>query len=307
VKAAALLAVLVLVVAGCAGGDEESTAKLPLGSRISTTAELTPGVHLFAEPAVARLDVVVDRDHLDPDRLTLQTKFLPYDVEESAEVREERGRFTVLRYAWVLRCVRIGCIPEIVESVAGEDETGRGERRSLRLPPAEILYDDPEGERRVVSRARWPEVVSASRIRHSDVPRFGFAFKISPVPLPDPDYRVRPAYLAAGLLAGALLLLALPVALVAGWARARRPQPVVVEERELTPLERALRLVEWARERQDGTERREALEALAFELDVLARPEIARSARTLAWSPPSPTPEAADELVERVRVGDAEE
>jgi len=301
-----LLFGLLLVAAGC-GGDEESAADLPLGRQIAVTADFTPSVHLFAEPVVARIDVVVDREHLDPDRLTLDPRLLPYDVDESSESREDRGRFTHLRYEWVLRCLRVGCIPEILSSAAGENETGRGERRVIRLSPAKVVYDDPDGEKRVVAQARWPEVVSASRIRQSDVPASGFVFQTSATPLPDPDYRVPPAVLGAGLLAAALALLALPAALVAGWMRRRKPVVEVVEEPELTPLERALRLVEWANTRDDGVERREALERLAFELDGLSRGDAARSARGLAWAAPSPAVDATSALVEEVRVAHGRE
>ena len=291
---------LALVLApGCAGGGEGS--ELPLGRQVSAQGSLTPTVHLFAEPVVARVDVVVDRDHLDPDRVRLKTRFLPYDIKATARRRSDRGRFTELRYEWLLRCLRVACIPEIIPSAAGEAETGRGERRTFDLPAAEVLYDDPEGETRTLTRATWPDLVSVSRIKQSDVPSFGFVFKSSVTPLPEPDYRVSPTVLGAGLLGLALLLLALPAALAIGWWRRRRPKPEVVDEEVVTPLERALRLVEWGGERKDGTERREALELLAFELDALESQELADSARRLAWARPSPSPEAAATLVADVR------
>ena len=69
----------------------------------------------------------------------------------------------------------------------------------------------------------------------------------------------------------------------------------------MTPLERALALVEWARDRENGAERREALEVLAVELEAVESPGLAESARSLAWSPVSPSPEAAAALVETTR------
>jgi hypothetical protein len=292
----------VLLAGGCAG--EEAAGELPLGRQVTAQGSLTPTVHLFAEPVVARVDVLVDRDHLDPDRLRLQTEFLPYDVKATATERTDRGRFTELRYHWLLRCLRIACIPEVLPSAAGEAETGRGERRNFNLPAAQVLYDDPEGETRTLTRATWPELVSVSRIKQSDVPSFGFVFKTSVTPLSEPDYRVSPTLLGAGLLAGAAALLALPVGLGIGWLRRRRPPPEVVEERELTPLERALALVEWARDRENGAERREALEVLAVELEAVESRVLAESARRLAWSSTSPSPESASVLVETVRETD---
>jgi hypothetical protein len=294
----AVLVTAVLLVAGC--GGEEEAADLPIGKQISARGTFTPTVHLFAEPVVARVEIVVDRDLLDSARVRPETEFLPYDVKDTATSREDRGRFTVLRYEYLLRCLRIACIPEILSSAAGEAESGRGERRAFRLPAARVLYDDPEGETRTLTRATFPELVSVSRIKQSDVPSFGFVFKTSETPLPQPDYRVSPTVLGAGMLAGALALLALPAALVVGGLRRRRPPPPA-EKPELTPLERALRLVEWAKEWEDGTERREALEVLAVELEAVERPTLAESARALAWSPVSPSPEAADRLVEEVK------
>ncbi len=291
--------VLALLAGGCAGGEE--AGELPLGRQVSAKGSLTPTVHLFAEPVVARVDLLVDRDHVDPDRVQLETNFLPYDIEATASKRRDRGRFTELRYEWQLRCLRVDCIPEILQSAAGEAETGRGERRTFNLPAAQVLYEDPDGETRTLTRALWPELVSVSRIKQSDVPAFGFVFKTSVAPLPEPDYRVSPTLVGAGLVGGALLLLALPAALAFGWWRRRRPEPVVVEEPELSALERALRLVEWAGGRENGAERREALEHLAVELEAVEITDLARSARWLAWSPASPSSEAATTLVETVR------
>jgi hypothetical protein len=291
----------VLLASGC-GGEEEAASELPLGKRVAATARLDPTVHVFAEPVKATVEVVVDSDRVDPDRVRLETELLPYDVEAERESREERGRFTVLRHEYVLRCLRIACIPEVLQSAAGEAETGRGERRTIRLPAARVLYEDDDGKTRVLQKAAWPEVVSVSRLKQSDVPRFSsFVFKVGVTPLADADYRVSPTALGIALLAGAAALLALPATLLVRWYRRRRPAPILVEEPELTPLERALRLVEWANERADGAERREALEVLAVELEADERGELARSARTLAWSADSPSAERAAVLVADVR------
>jgi hypothetical protein len=304
-RRALALGTLTLVVTGC-GADQEASRDLPAGRQIAVIASVDPTVHLFAEPVRARLEIVVDRDRLDPDRLEIEPRFLPYDVYAQSEERERRGGLEIIRQEYVLRCLRIACIPEILPSAAGEAESGRGERQTIRMRPAFVRYGDLRGKERVVARGRWPETVSVSRIKESDVPRFGFVFKTSATPLPDADFRVAPALLGGGLLAAALALLALPAALGIGWVRRRRvARPVAAPEPELTPLQRALLLVEWARDREDGAQRREALEALAGELDALDRAELARSARALAWSPPSPSPRAADELVRAVR--DAED
>jgi hypothetical protein len=292
----ALLAA-VLVSAGCAGGGDSDEAAPPRA--VTTKSSLTPSTHLFAEPVVARLDVVVDGDVLDAGQVDVETDFEPYEVLAEGVQRRDFGRLTRLRYEFTLRCLLIACIPEVLQSAAGDAETGRGERQTIRLPPATITYDDAdEGERTLT--APWPPLESVSRITGSDIPSFGFVFKTSVTPLAAPTYRISPNVLAAAFSVGALALLALPAWLVVGWARSRRPSPAV-EQPELTPLERALALVEWANGRQNGTERREALEVLAVELEVADHAALAIRARELAWSPTSPSPESATELVESVR------
>lgn len=299
-KTALVTCAAVLVLAGC--GSEEESANGPIGKKIAASATLDPTVHVFAEPVTATVEVVVDREQVDPDRVRIETAFLPYDVEGERASSEQRGRLVVMRREYVLRCLRVACIPEILQSAAGEAETGRGERRAIRLPAARVLYEGDDGKTKVLQKAAWPEVVSVSRLKQSDVPRFDqFIFKVGVTPLAEPDYRISPTVLGLALLAAALLLLALPVVLVVRWLRARRPEPVVVEEPELTPLERALRLVEWANEQSNGAERREALEVLAVELEAEARIEVARSARKLAWSADSPSVEGATSLVADVR------
>lgn len=295
----AALAALVLLAGGCARGEEP--ADFPLGRGVSARVTADPAVQLFAEPVRATIEVVVDRAYIDPARVRVEAEVLPYDVQGSAREREDRGRFTILRYRYLLRCLRIACIPEVLPSAAGEAESGRGERRSIGLPAARVLASEPEGGVRVLARAAWPELVSVSRIRQSDVPRYGYVFKTSVTPLPEPDYRIPPAALATGLLAGAAVLLALPAGLAIGWLRRRRPPPVPEEELERTPLERAVELVEWAQERADGADRRQALEVLAVELERAGYAELAGRARAVAWSPELPSPEAAALLARSAR------
>jgi hypothetical protein len=290
-----------LAVAGCGdgGGDRDGEAARAVSARTS----LTPSTHLFAEPVVARLDVVLDADAIDTDEVEVTTDFEPYEVLRERRTHEDFGRLTRLHYEVTLRCLLIACIPEVLQSAAGEAETGRGERATIRLAPARVAFDDPDSGERKVRNAPWPPLESVSRITASDVPSFGFVFKTSVVPLVEPTYRVPPAALAGGLAAAALALLALPATLVGRWARRRRPAPPQ-EAPELTPLERALALVEWANERERATERREALEVLAVELDALERGDLAGRARELAWSAGAPSPEGAETLVRSVRESD---
>ena len=302
------VAALAVVAAGCGGGGEGAAP--PPGRFVATSRSLTPNVHLFAEPVVARLDVVVDRRHVDPDRVRVRAQFLPYELIESVgQAREDFARFTRLTYEYRLRCLEHECIPTQHATELGEQESGRPERRAFRFKPARVVYDDPEsGKVRQLRRVWWPPLESTSRINESDLftpefsPQFQSQWRATVAPLPEPTYRVAPALLAAAFGAGALALLALPGTLLVRRIRSRRPPPPEPEP-ELPPLERALLLVEWTRGREDGEDRRKALELLAFELDGLGRGDEARAARLLAWSPASPSPEAADELVAEVRNG----
>jgi hypothetical protein len=65
-----------------------------------------------------------------------------------------------------------------------------------------------------------------------------------------------------------------------------------------------LLLVEWARERPDGDDRRRSLEVLADELEQTGAAALSRQATELAWSRDAPSPEAVSALVERVREED---
>ena len=49
-------------------GDSPS---LPEGRFLAANQTVTPRVHLFAEPVVARVDVIVDSERYDPDRIRL--------------------------------------------------------------------------------------------------------------------------------------------------------------------------------------------------------------------------------------------
>jgi hypothetical protein len=310
---AATAALAALAATGCGGGEE--TLALPEGRFLASRQTVSPRVHLFAEPIVARVDVIVDTDRYDADRIRLVTQFKPYEEQGDPVVkRRDSGRYTHLSYEYRLRCLVYECLEEVgggppeiqpggIPPPPGSQAGGFGERNTTRFDAARIVYDDPEKGDRTVQNVSWPDVQSVSRLNYGDVSSggvsgIGFPFEASVTPLPEASYRVSPNLLGAGLIAGALLLLALPAALT---VRALRREEEVVgdEEPELSPLEKALVLVEWARERHES-ERREALEALAVELDEQGSP-LASDARRLAWSPTPPLAHGMGELAGRVR------
>lgn len=305
------VAALALLAAGCGGDDPPA---LPEGRFLAVSKSIEPRVQLFGDTVVARIDLIVDRERYDPARIRVTPAFAPYELEgEPTRDRRDLGRFAHLRYAFTLRCVTFECL----ETVGGgppqvqpgglpstNQGGGFGERKSIRLEAARVLYDDAEKGAQLVRRVSWPELQSVSRLNFADtdVIGIGFPFEASVTPLREASYRFSPTTLGAAFVAGALALLALAAALLAGLLR-REPPPVVEEESELTPLEHALHQVETARERPEA-DRRGSLEALAAQLDE-ETPGRAADTRALAWSPVAPSSEAMDELVESVRGADA--
>ena len=300
-----LAAVSVALLAGCA--DDGDQAAPPPGRSLATSRALTPTAHLFGDFVQARLDVIVDRDDLDPDRVRANMDFLPYRIQNGVRrSREDFSHFTRLRWEATLRCITIACVPSRLQSVLGGQE-GRGERRTYRFKPARVTYEDPKTGK--VSRLRqvfWPPLDAISRLSPDEeqVPTYaslgpGGEFGATLTPVDEPSFRA-PAWLIGGaLLAAALALLALPTTLIVREVRSRRPEPQ--SEEQLSPLELALRRVERVRDLGDREEQREALEALAFELDGDGR---AARVRALAWQPEAPAAADTSALVAELRGAD---
>ena len=293
------------VLAGCA--DDGEQAAPPSGKAFATSRSLTPTAHLFGDVVHARLDVIVDRKQLDPDRVVANFDFLPYRIAGGVRrSRDDFSHFTRLSWETTLRCTTIACVPSRLASVLGGQE-GRGERRTYRFKPARVSYEDPTAdEARLLSRVAWPPLDAISRLSPDEQPIPVYAslgpggeFRSTLTPLAEPSYRAHPWLVAAGLLAAALVLLAFPATLVAREVRRRRPQPEAGPGP--TALERALLRVERACERGDVEGQREALEALAFELDGDGR---AARVRALAWRPEAPAATETTSLLAELRGDD---
>jgi hypothetical protein len=306
-------AVLVLLVAGC-GGDDSKPLIAPSKTAV-VRGELTPSVHLFAEPIVAHIDVIVNREKVDPADVRLKTDFEPYELVGGTRTsREDIGGFTHLRYSMTLRCFSQRCIPRTasgettVSQVPGLPQFLPGQQRDEKVkyefPPA-VVTVEAEPENKTLGRVVWPPLRSLSRINWDDssVVGQGFPFVATITPLPAPEYRISPTLLGIALLGGALALLALPVWLLL--RRRRRLAPRVDKGPTLSPLERALALVEWASRRPSVDDRREALEALAHELESGEDADLVGRTREQGWSPPPPQAEEMTELVTTVRESDA--
>jgi hypothetical protein len=292
--------VLVMLAAGCGGGDEETPA-VPKFRAIGITRSFDPKAAFWGQPVTARVDIVVDRRKLDSDGIRLVPHIFPYRRFTPLTVhRHDSGDFTRLEYEVGLRCLYYACLPVRIDYpgiIPYRDQ------RVTRFQAWHVFYDDPKtGKPRHLARIFWPTLERVSNLDLTDVQ---VTFQQAPgrldlTLLPDVSYRMPVPLLAALLLLLAVALLVFPTWLLVRWLRSRRPPPPPPEP-PLPPLERALLLVEWTRDRVDGEDRRQALEELAFRLDEAGKPELARSARRLAWSSPSPSPSAADRLVEEVR------
>jgi hypothetical protein len=313
VRPGALAGLLIMVVAAGCGGDDGKPL-IAANKTAVVRGELIPDVHLFGEPVVAQVDVILDRDKVDPGDVRLETDFEPYEqVGETRVKRWDLGDYTVIRYSTTLSCLSHLCIPRTAEGETTVSQIPglppflpgqqRDEKVKYEFPPATLVADaDPKDK--TLGRVTWAPLRSLSRINwyDSNVVGQGFPFVANVTPLPDPEYRISPTALGLVLLALALALLAIPGFLI--WDRRRRNAVRTVESGPpLSPLERALRLVEWSSRRPSVDDRREALEALAFELGYDEQGDSATRARKQGWSPPTPEPERMTELVEEIREG----
>lgn len=291
---------LVAVAAGCGSGNDLGSA-VPKFRALGVSRSFDPKAAFWGQPATARVNVVVDKRKLDPGRIRLEPKLFPFRRYTPLRLtRHDSGDFARLEYSVGLRCLYYSCLPTRIDYpgiIPYRDQ------KVTRLQAWHLFYDDPKTKKpRHLARVFWPTLERVSNLDLTDVQ---VTFQQSPGRfnlnlLPDVSYRLPVPLVAALLLLLAAGLLVFPVWLLVRWLRSRRPPPPPPPP-PVPPLERALLLVEWARDRVDGVERREALEELAFRLDEVERPELARSARRLAWSTPSPSPAAADELVKEVR------
>jgi hypothetical protein len=292
----AAVVALVLLGAGCGSGDE--IPALPSGSYVSAAGSLSPPIQLFGDTVAAQATVVVDRRHLNPARVRLKTAFAPYEQLGETKVKQrDAGELTELRFEQQLRCLDYACITASLGTAAKP-----GVPRTFRFPPAHVLYNERGAKTpRTLRTVRWGPLQSVSRINAQEVTQvFGFPFRATVSPLPGVTYRLSPAALAALLLLVSVALLALPVVLVARWLRRRRPPPQEPEPEVVSPLERAIRLVEWSLDQGDG-DRRAALEALAVELDAVGDHALADDTREAGWSALAPAPEHVRSLVTRVK------
>jgi hypothetical protein len=295
--ALAAAAVLIAALAGLVAWRAWDSLSGPvLGEEpITGTALLEPEQHLFGDAVRARLELVMDRNRVDPDSVEVGANFEPYrELRPVAQSHADSGPITRLRYDYLIACLTAACLPR----GAGRVEFGG----------AAIEFSVPGESVPQTADVQWPPLRAAGRI---DPDRLGqAALRAELRDLGPPSYRISPktveviALLLAILFAAAAAILALrflPLDRIAAWLGARRAD-------RRTPLERALALVREAVGAGRPAEGRRALDRLAEELRATSNPELASDATRLAWSRHAPgearvTPLSND--VERVIEGES--
>jgi hypothetical protein len=307
---AALAATTVFVLAfllwGRGGPDETVQVPIPPdpAPAIQASADLSPRPVAFGDTVTARVDVTLDHRRVDADSVRIATDFAPWAPTADPERTRREGETTThIRSTWTLRCLASACLPP-------------GQPLRIPLTPATVTYDTL-GDQAASGRrltARWPLLIVNTRLETSVLNPSPFGSGTSPfetpwradmVSMPPVSYRVDPETARVPLFAaaGAFALLGLALAYL-GRPR-RRPKPVLVPAEPpapvLTPVEQALALLEDGVASNGAADRRRALELVAAELAGRGSPDLARVARTLAWSRQLPPPERTTPLAEEAR------
>jgi len=306
------LAAVALAAVLASRGREESIE--PGVQAIAVRRWIEPEAQLFGDPVVATIDLIADRRRVDVDSVSVATLFAPYDViGEPRRTRTVDGPLVRLRTRYRLQCLAQICVPKTTE-------------RLLKLEPAKVTYlraDGSPGRGRMIV---WPRLTITSQLEGGVLPqpdatsKSGRGFSFAPPllarvqPPGAPSGRIEPRLAEALLVGGAAVLVALAALLLLPLVR-RKPEPEPAPPGpatlELTPIERALVGLDWARAAGGSREQRKALELLAEELDADALDaetegddivaQLADDARVLAWSARPPGDDSTATLSQRVR------
>ena len=287
----ALVGAVVLAVMLATRDDETAADAPPVAARVI----VSPRVALFGDTITARVEVALDRARANPDSLRITAVFEPWShVSPPVQTRRDGERTTYVENRYTLRCVAIDCVPD-------------GRPAELEFRRARVQYADPDGVDHTFL-VRWPVVVMNTRLVGDDFGRddeYGTPWRADLRTLPPASYRLPSGLLLALLLCGALALAVGGGALA--YAALPKPQVELPPEPEpeppppdLTPLERALALLEAPNPVDGAAGRRRALELVADELHERDA-SLASSVRTLAWAAGKPAAAQARSLAERVR------
>lgn len=268
---------------------------------IEARTDLLPRSVLFGDTVSALVDVTVDRERVDPDSIRIQTDFAPWkQLAKPERLRRDDGTTTTIRMTFALRCLTSSCVSSDVTAVQNDTTTKVFEQ-------AQVTYSGREGTEsggRGSLRAPWPQLVIGARYSPTEA-QAATPWQADLVSLPAVTYGVSSSLfftlaLAAGTLlaiaGGACAYLALPRRAPPSLPKAAGPPESV-----LTPLERALALLEES-VRVDGSgDQRRALELVATVMVERGDMKLAQAARVLAWSQPVPGVGETNGLAARAR------
>ena len=279
---AAAVAVLILTL------DSEQTAARPRQA-ISGETSLSKSAALFADPVQARIEVLVDRDRVDPAKVGFNPTYVLYQRIGVPRVeRHDTGRTTQLVYTANLVCLTYSCLPSFT-----------GTR--VQFPPAKVFYSLRTDGRRRTIELPWSAFALGPRTQLSDLNNADPFVQPAWRATTEPDavsYEISPTVFRSILFvaAGVLFLLALGTFFLFARALKRRWRP-----KPKSPLEEAVVLVEKASARDDQQAKRKALELLSRELAHTGEGELALTARELAWAEAVPVPSSTQPLTLDVR------
>jgi hypothetical protein len=279
--AAATVTVTVLVTVLTGGTHVVVPAEPVVGG-----TQLSRSGTLFGDRVRASVQVIVDRNRVDPSRVGFRAHFEPFvGLGAPSVARQDTGRLTRLVYTADLICLTNLCLSK-----------DKPEPIHVQFAPAQVFYTAKDGGRHSL-RLLWQGTTIGPRTTVNDLngadPYEQPSWRATTDPLPV-TYSTSPhtlrviLFVASGLLF-ALALFALVRFVLTGKLRLRR----------LSPLERAVVLVE--RSPPESAEKRKALELLSYELSRSGEPELALVAKQLAWAEPTPLPTLTQPLTLDVR------
>jgi len=294
VVAAVVAAVVVALVPG------RSARVSPPHDGIGARATVESQSVLFGDTVTGTIDVLVDTRVVDPGSIKPRAafaKFIPVAKPQTTET--ETGPVRRIRYRYAFSCLQLSCLPP--------DPVRQG-RDLVQIRPVQLAYRRVDGGTGTLL-VGFPLMEHVSRMTPVDMAQLSpidqppFHATLAPRPA---TYSISPTLLTWLLSVGGALLLALGAILALRFVPRTapvvpEPEPPPAPVRELTALERALLLLDRARERGGVPEQRKALEHLAGVLRGEGERELAGSATALAWAERAPAADATGALTAAVQ------
>jgi hypothetical protein len=280
VAALALAATLLLTFLTGGGRQAVPVQAVEGGTQLSRS-----GV-LFGDRVRASVQVIVDRNRVDPATVGFDAHFQPFIALGTPQVaRKDGGRLTRLVYSADLICLTNLCLSR-----------DKPEPIHVQFPPVRVFYTTKSGTRHA-STLFWQGTTIGPRTTQQDLngadPFQQPSWRATTDPLPV-SFGTSPHTLRLVLFLGAGLVFAFGL-----FALGRFVLTGKLRFRMLSPLERAVVLVE--RAPAESADKRKALELLSHELRRSGEPELAVVAKRLAWAEPTPQPTLTQPLTLDVR------